>query len=90
MSTPLHEIAARELRALGATSGEGAVRRLTMDIEVEGRTEMVTVRLRGDELQCVSSDACGWRIPNFQSESMSYLFQPSREKHTDTPTTNHQ
>lgn len=56
MSTPLHEIAARELRALGATSGEGAVRRLTMDIEVEGRTEMVTVRLRGDELQCVSSD----------------------------------
>lgn len=37
-------------------TGEGAVRRLTLDIEVEGRAELVTVGLRDDELQCVSSD----------------------------------
>jgi len=56
MSTRLRDIAARHLQSLGTTTAEGTVRRLTMDIEVEGRVEMVTLSLRDDELQCVSSD----------------------------------
>lgn len=57
MSTRLRDAAVRHLRSLGAATGEGAVRRLTMDVEVEGRVEMVTLSLRDGELQCVSSDA---------------------------------
>jgi len=62
MSTRLREAAIRHLRAQGATSPEGSVRRLTMDIEVNGRIEMVTLSLRDGELQCVSSDGQndGW------------------------------
>ncbi len=56
MSTRLRDVALRHLRALGATVEEGSIRRLTMDIELEGRIEMVTLSLRDDELQCVSSD----------------------------------
>lgn len=56
MSTQLREVVVRHLRSLGATTAEGAVRRLTMDIEVEGHIEMVTLSLRDDELKCVSSD----------------------------------
>jgi hypothetical protein len=56
MSTRLREAAARHLRLLGAMTREGEVRRLTLDIEAEGRVELVTVALRDDELQCVSSD----------------------------------
>lgn len=56
MSTRLRDLATRHLRALRATTAEGAVHRLTVDIEVEGRIEMVTLVLRDDELQCVSSD----------------------------------
>jgi hypothetical protein len=56
MSTRLRDIAVQHLRSLGATSAEGAVRRLTVDIEVEGRVEMVTLGLRDNQLQCVSSD----------------------------------
>jgi hypothetical protein len=56
MSTRLRDAAVRHLRSLGAMTGEGAVRRLTVDIEVEGRVEMVTLGLRDGELQCVSSD----------------------------------
>lgn len=56
MSTRLRDSAARHLRSLGATTEEGAVRRLMVDVEVEGRVEMVTLVLRDDELQCVSSD----------------------------------
>jgi len=57
MSTRLRDAAVRHLQLLGAGTGEGAVRRLTMDIEVEGDVEMVTLSLREGELQCVSSDA---------------------------------
>lgn len=57
MSTRLREAAGRHLRSLGTGTGEGAVRRLTMDVEVEGRVEMVTLSLREGELQCVCSDA---------------------------------
>ena len=57
MSTRLRDAAVGHLRSLGAATGEGAVRRLTMDVEVEGRVEMVTLSLRDGELQCVSSDA---------------------------------
>jgi len=57
VSTRLRDAAVRHLRSLGAATGEGAVRRLTMDVEVEGRVEMVTLSLRDGELQCVSSDA---------------------------------
>ncbi|MCZ6807962.1 MAG: hypothetical protein O7F08_13475 [Deltaproteobacteria bacterium] len=56
MSTRLREAAIRHLRAQGTTSADGSVRRLTMDIEVGGRIEMVTLSLRDDELQRVSSD----------------------------------
>jgi hypothetical protein len=56
MSTRLRDLAAGYLRSLGATTEEGAVRRLMVDIEVEGRVEMITLVLRDDELQCVSSD----------------------------------
>ena len=56
MSTRLRDVAVQHLRSLAVTMGEGAVRRLTMDIEVEGRVELVTLALRNDELQCVSSD----------------------------------
>ncbi|MFA9412825.1 MAG: hypothetical protein ACERK0_16290, partial [Deltaproteobacteria bacterium] len=56
MSTRLRDVAIKRLRSLGATTAEGSVRRLTVDIEVDGRVEMVTLSLRDDELQCVSSD----------------------------------
>jgi hypothetical protein len=56
MSTRLRDLAVRHLRSLGPKTTAGAVRRLTLDIEVEGRIEMVTLVLRDDELQCVSSD----------------------------------
>jgi len=56
MSLRLRDVVLQHLRALGATCEEGSVRRLTMDIELEGRIEMVTLSLRDDELQCVSSD----------------------------------
>ena len=56
MSTRLRDAAVRHLQGADAMAGEGAVRRLTMDIDVEGRTEMVTLSLRDDQLQCVSSD----------------------------------
>jgi len=56
MSTLLRDAVARYLRSTGAAQGEAAVRRLTMDIEVEGRVELVTLLLRDGELQCVSSD----------------------------------
>lgn len=57
MSTRLREAAVQHLRSLGTGTGEGAVRRLTMDVEAEGRVEMVTLSLRDGELQCVCSDA---------------------------------
>lgn len=57
MSTRLRDAAVRHLRTLGAGTGDGAVRRLTMDVEAEGRVEMVTLSLRDGALQCVSSDA---------------------------------
>ena len=56
MSTQLRDVVVQHLRSIGATSAEGAVRRLTVDVEVEGRIEMVTMGLRDGELQCVSSD----------------------------------
>jgi hypothetical protein len=56
MSTQLRDAAVRHLRALAPVTAEGAVRRLTMDIEVEGRIELVTLGLRDGDLQCVSSD----------------------------------
>jgi hypothetical protein len=56
MSTRLRDIAVQRLRSVGTSASEGAVRRLTMDIEVEGLTEMVTLSLRDGELHCVSSD----------------------------------
>ena len=57
MSTRLRDAAVRHLRSLGAETGEGAVRRLTMDVDAEGRVEMVTLSLRDGELQCVCTDA---------------------------------
>ncbi len=57
MSTRLRDAAVQHLRSLGTGTGEGAVRRLTMDVEAEGRVEMVTLSLRDGELQCVCSDA---------------------------------
>jgi hypothetical protein len=56
MSTRLRDIVVQRMRSVGTSASEGAVRRLTMDIEVEGCTEMVTVSLRDGALQCVSSD----------------------------------
>ncbi len=56
MSTRLRDAAIRHLRSRGTVSPEGFVRRLTMDIDVDGRVEMVTLSLRDGELQCVSSD----------------------------------
>lgn len=56
MSTRLRDIAVRHLQAAGAVAGDGVVRRLTIDMEVDGRVEMVTLSLREGELQCVSSD----------------------------------
>jgi len=56
MSTRLRDAAVRHLRSLGPPAEEGVVRRLTMDIEAEGRIEMVTLSLREEELWCVSSD----------------------------------
>jgi hypothetical protein len=57
MSTRLRDAAVQHLRSLGTGTSEGAVRRLTMDVEAEGRVEMVTLSLRDGELQCVCSDA---------------------------------
>ncbi|MEM9729006.1 MAG: hypothetical protein AAF997_10495 [Myxococcota bacterium] len=56
MSTRLREAATRRLAERAKSSPDGAVQRITMDIEAEGRVEMVTISLRNGELRCVSSD----------------------------------
>lgn len=56
MSTRLREAAVQHLNCLGATDGQGSVRRLSVDVEADGRTETVMLSLRNGELQCVSSD----------------------------------
>lgn len=56
MSTPLREAALRYLHGLDTSDAHGAVQRLTMDIEVDGQVELVTLALRDGELQCISSD----------------------------------
>jgi len=58
MSTRLRDLAVQHLRSLGAMTAEGTVCRLTIDIELGGRVEMVTLSLREGKLQCVSSDGC--------------------------------
>lgn len=55
MPSRLREAAQRYLLAL-PSSASGEVQRLTVDIAVGGRTELVTVSLRDGELHCVSSD----------------------------------
>lgn len=52
MSTRLREAAIQRLRS----TGDGAVRRLSVEVEVDGKLETVIVSLRDAELQCVSSD----------------------------------
>ena len=56
MSTPLHDAAAKRLRAFGGSDLGGSVRRLSIDVEVDGRAETILISLRGDRLRCVSSD----------------------------------
>ncbi|MGB5312050.1 MAG: hypothetical protein WBN38_08275 [Polyangiales bacterium] len=56
MSTRLREAAIDHLRSLKADGGEGAVRRLSLDVEVNGQVETVILSLRGQELLCISSD----------------------------------
>lgn len=55
MSTALREAAMRQLRAAHGSDG-GTIRRLSIEIDVDGRLETVMVGLRGEELQCVASD----------------------------------
>ena len=56
MSTRLRDAAMRRLRDLGAPSEDGAVRRLSIDVEAGGRLETVILSVRDAELQCVCSD----------------------------------
>lgn len=56
MSTRLREAAALRLRALGSAEAEASVRRLTIDVEADGRVEAVILSLRDGDLRCVSSD----------------------------------
>ncbi|MEM7433538.1 MAG: hypothetical protein AAF436_00205 [Myxococcota bacterium] len=56
MSAPLREAVARYLQGADSVEVDGSVRRITMDIEALGRTEMVTLSLRDGELQCASTD----------------------------------
>ncbi len=55
MPSRLREAAQRYLLAL-PSSAAGEVERLTVDVSVGGRTELVTISLRDEELHCVSSD----------------------------------
>lgn len=54
MSIPLHDEAARKLASRAGLEGE--VRRISLDIEAEGRVETVLVTVRDGSLQCVCSD----------------------------------
>jgi hypothetical protein len=56
MSTRLRDEAIRHLRLLGTATGEGAILRLSLDVDVAGRVETVILSLRDQQLQCVSSD----------------------------------
>ncbi len=56
MSTRLRDAARRYLQTREPSNGRGAVRRLTMDVELDGEVELVTLALRDGELQCISSD----------------------------------
>lgn len=56
MSARLREAAVQYLQGLERQSVEGVVRRITLDIEVDGRVEMVTLSVREGELQCASTD----------------------------------
>ncbi len=56
MSIRLREAVLRHLQSRGSTGLDGAVRRLSLEVEVEGRLETVLLALRDGELQCVSSD----------------------------------
>lgn len=50
MSDALREAARRALEQLGETSGEGQVTRVTVDVALDGRSEMVTLALRDGKL----------------------------------------
>lgn len=56
MSTRLRDAAIRRLQSMSPNEAHGSVRRVTIDVEAEGRVEMVTLSLREGTLQCVSSD----------------------------------
>lgn len=59
MSTRLHDAALRRLAASPAAAGDGAVRRISIEVDVAGSLETVIVSLRDGALQCVSSDGRG-------------------------------
>ncbi len=50
MSDALREAARRALEKLGSDGGGGEVTRLTVDVAIDGRSELVTLALRGGEL----------------------------------------
>jgi hypothetical protein len=56
MSALLREAALHYLEGLEPQSVEGMVRRITLDIDVDGRVEMVTLSLQDGELRCASTD----------------------------------
>lgn len=59
MSDALREAARRALEGLGGDAGGGEVTRLTLDVAVDGRSELVTLALRGGELVWSSTSGEG-------------------------------
>lgn len=56
MSILLRDAAARYLRTKGPTVTDGAVQRVSVDVELDGRVETVMLSFRDGSLCCVSSD----------------------------------
>jgi hypothetical protein len=82
MSTRLRDAAIRHLRSRGGTDkGEGAVQRLSLDIEVSGRVETVILSLRDQDLQCVSSDG----LSDGHHVIAALHFVAGLESHGDAP-----
>ena len=83
MSTRLLENAAHGLTSLGLRDGEGGVRRISLEVEAEGRFETVLLSLREGSVQCVCSD--GRNDGPHVAAALRFLGSADGEERTPSP-----
>lgn len=81
MSILLRDAAARYLRARGPTVTDGAVQRVSVEVDLDGRVETVMLSFRDGSLCCVSSDG-----QNDGPHALAALqFIAASERHDEPP-----